>query len=119
MEKAIYKINVKHDGKQELFPIHGYIFNFSGLRYGISRNYFFNGKEETGYTWTITELTTGYSVGCDGKGGKMQETINNFLHAYTYTGDFVTDLVQKAVENYTGGDANPDLFPKSDLLVAR
>ena len=66
-----YNIWRQNKGKDEINTIHGYTFDYSGIRYGISRNYLVKDgkkwKEEIGYEWKITELTTGALVGIAGR----------------------------------------------------
>ena len=118
MQKSNYNISILNGkGKKPLLvSIPGYIFYYSGQRYGISNYYCFNGKPEKGFTWTITELTSGYSIGMNYNGATRKGAIDHLL-----TSEKITRMVEKAVKMYleqnNNEDANPGLIPDNEFLT--
>lgn len=115
MKKANYNISVfdTKENAKKLVSIPGYIFYFGGLRFGISNYYSFDGKAQKGTTWTITELTTGYSIGYMFSAEKQKDAIHNLTVEYVNR----ADSIRTAVSAYKGKDVNPGLIPNNEFLT--
>lgn len=114
MQKANYNISVfnkKKGAKRVSIP--GYIFIFGGLRFGISNYYSSTGKAVKGYAWTITELTTGYSIGHMFSAAKRKDAIQKL----TVENVHMMKSIRAAVSAYNGKDVNPGLIPNNEFLT--
>lgn len=85
-----------------LSEVSGYVFMFSGLRFGVSR--------WSANHWTVTELSTGLKV-MDGTTRK--DAVDRFLKDRG-----IVAAIRKVVEE-NGEDVNPEIVPKTEFLVAR
>lgn len=108
MKKEQYNIQCRIDGKVQTRTVAGYLFTIGGgLRFGVSNK---TPGGETYAAWTVTELTTGCSVGASGK------TRGDAISALV-TGGMI-DAIREAVRQYTGPDVNPDAIPEDVVLSA-
>lgn len=113
MKKTNYNIQGKFGNEPFITALPGYIFYYGGNRYGVTNYYKCpNGKVEKSNYWSISELTTGYSVVPCKRTRKeaIDELINRRL----------TDGIKKAVKMYLdngGKDANPSLIPDNEFLT--
>lgn len=82
--------------------VSGYVFLYSGLRFGVSR--------WSVNQWNITELSTGSKV-MDGTTRK--DVVDRFLKDRG-----IMAAIRKVVEE-NGEDVNPEIVPKTEFLVAR
>lgn len=111
MEKAKYNIAyaIKNRGyNMNLGAIPGYIFYYSGIRFGVSKYYLYAETPTEGFTWRVTELTTGFAVGAEGRTAKA--AIENLIASKRIY------QIRKAVEAWPKADANPGLTPKNEYL---
>ena len=106
------KTNFNIATRNGIIAIPGYVFYYSGLRFGVTHCTVYNGKPEKGFSWTpwtITELTTGYAVGIGESTRKaaVDKLIESRLAA----------RIAEFVDKYTGQDVNPDILPNTEFLT--
>jgi len=104
MKKANFNIATR----KGIMTIPGYVFYYTGLRFGVTNCFVYNGKPEKGFTWTVTELTTGYAVGIGESTRKA--AIDKLIESR------LASRIAAAVDKYTGPDVNPDLLPDTEYL---
>ena len=109
MERAKYNITCRGNkpGTIEVKTVSGYVFNFSGLRFGITN------KTPEGFTrgaWFITELTSGYIA--SHAANTRKAAIDLFIEEHRE----LIPQIKKGLEQITT-DANPGIMPKYEYLT--
>lgn len=120
MRNTEYNITCRNPktGKPETRTVKGRIFNYSGVRFGMSRDTWnANGAPLKHCAYILTELTTGYSCGFAFEDRTQKGVISRL------TGDAgkkYLHMIRTAVEKWTtagNADANAGIIPAEDVLT--
>jgi len=97
MEKMTYNVRTSFTGIRQ---VSGYVFLYSGLKFGVRKN---------GHFWQVSELSTGLLV-------TEAETRNGAIQRIFDKRRFST--VKSAVKEFGHGkDLNPGIHPKTEFLT--
>ena len=107
--KTAYNIRVRHNGKNTIVPVPGYLFSFGGFRFGVT-NVSADGKKMN--AWTVSELSTGLMVNyCNPtKKAAIEATIKAVKERRA--------AIENALKMNGLEDANPGLIPADVIYTA-
>lgn len=100
--KATYNIRVRAKDGVELKPVHGYVFSYKGLRFGVTNR---NADGKTCSAWAITELSTGM-IATNICRKTRKETVEGFSQQCN---DEILNKMEQLVEKFLSNnqDSNP------------
>lgn len=121
MKKTEYNITFKHVNGRKMYhkTITGRVFNFGGVRFGLSRSTVtHDGKPLEMHEYTLTELTTGFSVGRWAAARTQKEVIARLTGD---AGKHYMRMIRAAIDKWTtagNADVNAGIIPAEDILTA-